>query len=133
MQLLTALSLLLLGVQTLLADRVEATSNTCHATPFVYANLCESQISLTGSTGYKITYSIQQAYNSGTVLCCQVHACGHINTSTSCSRFELYGIGCSTGSLLQATLPWGENTDFPAILCKGNPQGATLQWSHNII
>lgn len=126
MQQLTILAFLLLGV-TLLPDQVDAARNGCYAPPFVYGYTCRSSTSIFGSPGYRITYSIRQVNNAGTLICCQALACGPAYGS-SCSGFGMYNLGCSSGSI-SATMPWGNNLATPAIKCKGTPFGTAIEWS----
>ena len=118
---------LVFGV-TLLPNHVDAARNSCYAPPSFYGSTCRSSTSIFGSPGYRIRYSIEQVNNVGTLICCQVLACGPAYTS-SCSGFRMYDIGCSTGSI-SATMPWGNNLATPAIKCKGSPFGTAIQWSH---
>jgi len=88
-------------------------SRWCYAPPFFYGAVCSSPIVVFGSREGRMSYSVSQVNNIGTLICCKARGCGPAY-STSCSGWGMYSIGCSTASI-RATLPLGNNLAPPAI------------------
>ena len=119
--------LLILGGSLLLRAHAD---DACYAPPFVYGGECKASTGVIGSPGLKITYSIDQVNNVGTLICCKALGCGSV-TDTDCSTWGTYDLGCSSSSIV-ASLLWGNNAATPAIQCYGNPTGTSIQWSYGL-
>ena len=108
-----------------------AADDGCYAPPLVYGGECKASTSIFGSPGLKVHYSVDQVNNAGTLICCQALGC-NFASSTDCSTWEFYGIGCSSSSISAAVL-WGNNAATPAIKCYGSPTGTSLKWSSSAV
>ena len=107
---------------------VSTEANVCYAPPLVYGWECRSA-GLFGRPNLKVFYTVKQVNNGRTLVCCKAKGCG-LATSTSCSKWGFYSIGCSSssGSIHRAVL-WDNNAGIPAIKCYGLLTGTALIWS----